>query len=86
VTPYLRLVDSKSAPRSGSRTTLSLRLPNYRPLPLRGHSGPASVALRAPSADLDSSVLVLDIQDLPVANRCPTKSWVGDTESDETQL
>ena len=46
VTPSFRLVDSRSAPRSSSRTTLALRLADQRPLPPRPISGPAPVALR----------------------------------------
>jgi hypothetical protein len=45
VTPCLRLVNSRSAPRSSSRTTLALRLADQRPLPPRPVSGPAPVAL-----------------------------------------
>jgi len=80
VTPYLRLVDSKSAPRSSSRTTLSLRLADHRRLPLRGNSRPASVALGAPSADPELSGLVLDLQHLQKADQCPTKSWGEDED------
>ena len=48
VTPYLRLVDSRSAPRSSSRTTLALRLADHRPLPPRPVS--ASRAGRPPGS------------------------------------
>ena len=48
-------------PRSSSRTTLALRLADQRPLPPRSVSGPAPVALRAPSAGPEIEGLVLDI-------------------------
>ena len=48
VTPYFRLVDSRSVPRSSSRTTLALRLADHRPLPPRPVS--ASRAGRPPGS------------------------------------
>src|SRR3954447_22763526 len=51
VTRCLREVDSRSAPRSSSRTTDLLRFADHRPAPGSGpDSGDCSVALRAPSA------------------------------------
>jgi len=59
-TPYWRLVDCRSAPRSSSRTTLALRLADQRPLPPRPISRPAPVALRAPSRGPGIEGFVLD--------------------------
>ena len=61
VTPCLRLVDSRSAPRSSSRTTLVLRLADHRPLPRPPISGPVEGARRATGADPEIEGLVLDV-------------------------
>src|SRR4051812_31444518 len=62
VTRCLREVDSRSAPRSNSRTTDVLRFADHRPAPGRGpDSGDRSVALRAPSAAPESALFVLDM-------------------------
>src|SRR4051794_9610176 len=65
VTRCLREVDSRSAPRSSSRTTHVLRFADHRPAPGRGpDSGDCSVALRAPSAAPESALFVLDMLSL----------------------
>jgi hypothetical protein len=60
VTPYLRLVDSRSAPGSSSRTTLALRLADQRPLPPRPVSGPAPPTSGADSAEPEIHAFVLE--------------------------
>src|SRR4051794_37907478 len=65
VTRCLREVDSRSAPRSNSRTTDVLRFADHRPAPGSGpDSGDCSVALRAPSAAPESALFVLDMLSL----------------------
>src|SRR5947208_12382814 len=65
VTRRLREVDSRSAPRSNSRTTDVLRFADHRPAPGSGaDSGDCSVALRAPSAAPESALFVLDMLSL----------------------
>ena len=61
VTPYCRLIASRSSPRNNSSTTVALRRAAHRPFPWLRKSGPASVALRAPFAIPDSSFVSLDI-------------------------
>src|SRR5947209_39914 len=62
VTRCLREVDSRSAPRSNSRTTDVLRFADHRPAPgSADDSGDCSVALRAPSAAPESGFFVLAI-------------------------
>src|SRR4051795_1759290 len=85
VTRCLREVDSRSAPRSNSRTTDVLRFADHRPAPGSGaDSGDCSVALRAPSAAPESALFVLDmlssfrtfsLQMFPTS--CPTKFRAG---------
>jgi hypothetical protein len=76
VTPYLRLLDSKSAPQSSSRATLSLRLADHRPLPVRANSASRVSRPTVLGADPESG-LVLYLQRLLAANQCPPKSWGG---------
>src|SRR5947208_16152636 len=60
VTRCLREVDSRSAPRSNSRTTDLLRFADHRPAPDSGaDSADCSVALRTPSASPASPLFVL---------------------------
>src|SRR4051794_6304899 len=89
VTRCLREVDSRSAPRSSSRTTDVLRFTDHRPAPGSGpDSGDCSVALRAPSAAPESAFFVLDmfrsfrtfsLQNVPneVSNKIPGRgTWM----------
>src|SRR4051794_2574909 len=65
-------VDSRSAPRSNSRTTDVLRFADHRPAPGSGpDSGDCSVALRAPSAAPESALFLLDMLSL-LQNIFPT--------------
>src|SRR3954451_10502170 len=61
----LREVDSRSAPRSSSRTTDVLRFADHRPAPGSGpDSGDRSVAPRAPSPSPESALFVSDMLSL----------------------
>src|SRR5689334_10008677 len=65
VTRYFREVLSRSAPRSSSRTTETLRLADHRPPPAPADdSGASSVALRAPSDAPESCFFVWDMHSL----------------------
>src|SRR5436305_5178253 len=86
VTRCLREVDSRSAPRSSSRTTDVSRFADHRPAPGNGpDSGDCSVALRAPSAAPESALFVLDMLSLlqnifsikMFPTSCPTKFRAG---------
>jgi len=71
----LRLVDSRSAPRSSSRTTLALRLADHRPLPPRPVS--ASRAGRPPGSLCGPGNRRIGVGHLCIANQCLTKSCCG---------
>src|SRR5947209_6247072 len=90
VTRCLREVDSRSAPRSNSRTTDVLRFADHRPAPGRGpDSGHCSVALRAPSAAPESALFVLDMLSLLqniFSTRCSQRAVQRNSGPGELQM
>jgi len=74
---YLRLVDSRSAPRSSSSTTLILRLAERAALAAAAGFRPRFSRPPVLQAGPESGCFVFDIWILLSAIQCPRKSWGG---------